>query len=238
MVNFKRIKSKFIMQWRIEYTGQASAEENMTWDEVQLSNLTSKSKPILRFYAWEKPSLTYGYFTNPSQHINLERCHRLGWQIAKRPTGGGIIFHAYDLAFAVVIPADHPGYSVNTMGNYAYVNQKIAKAISEWCGKRPQLFESSNESTDVRFCMAKPTQYDLVIEGKKVVGAAQRRTKQGLLHQGSICLTIPPASILDEILFPNSPISKAMQEYSYPLLTEYPDKDPALLIQCITEQFV
>ena len=65
--------------------------------------------------------------------------------------------------------------------------------------------------------MAKPTQYDLMVEGKKVGGAAQRRTKNGFLHQATIALALPPISLLQAVV-KNSAVIEAMQRGAYPLL--------------------
>lgn len=79
--------------WEIFDTGTQSAEENMAIDAELLETLTPKSAPILHFYRWEKPSLTYGYFINPAEHLNLDALLRDGVSLARRPTGGGIVFH-------------------------------------------------------------------------------------------------------------------------------------------------
>ena len=52
------------------------------------------------------------------------------------------------------------------------------------------------------FCMAKPTIYDVVYQGRKIAGAAQRRRKNGYLHQGTISLAFPQMGLLNEVLFP------------------------------------
>ena len=68
------------------------------------------------------------------------------------------------------------------------------------------------------FCMAKPTKYDVIIDGRKVGGAAQRRTKEGFLHQGTIALGTLSQDYLNNILLPGFRIAEAMQQNTYPLL--------------------
>ena len=68
--------------------------------------------------------------------------------------------------------------------------------------------------------MAKPTKYDLVIGGKKLVGAAQRKKKQGYLHQGSISLIMPDFDYLEKVLLPEVDVIQAMKEFTFPLLGE------------------
>ena len=66
--------------------------------------------------------------------------------------------------------------------------------------------------------MAKPTRYDVVFDGKKIGGAAQRRTKRGFLHQGTIALAILPDEYLERILLPGTQVLEAMKANSYSVL--------------------
>ena len=65
------------------------------------------------------------------------------------------------------------------------------------------------------FCMARPTIYDVVLNEKKIAGAAQRRKKQGYLHQGTIALALPDEEILRETLQDPEPIIRAMMHYTH-----------------------
>jgi lipoate---protein ligase len=169
--------------------------------------------------------LTYGYFMNPAHHLYLEAVQRCGLQIARRPTGGGLIFHLTDWAFSVLIPAHHPHLSKNTLENYAWINRCAAQTIACFTSRplEPRLFDPKifcqNKGCSP-FCMEKPTQYDVIINGKKVGGAAQRRTKRGLLHQGSLSLRFPPIEFLLQVLKEGERVAKAMRENSFCLLAE------------------
>ncbi len=203
-------------------TGPDTAQKNMDIDACLLKELENFSEPILHFYDWKSPSATYGYFTKPEQHLkDLQRL-----DLARRPTGGGIIFHVTDFAFSFLLPVKHPRFSANTLENYKYVNNAVLNVIEKlFMSENPTLLEK-NESTmnSPKFCMANPTVYDVMLHGKKVGGAAQRRTKDGFLHQGSILLAMPSDSFLDEMLRdPN--ISSSMKLNSFPLLEEKVNKD-------------
>lgn len=205
-------------------SGRLPPEQIMAKDADLLGRLQPGHAPILHLYEWEGPCLTYGYFIDPSRHLRMEGLARHGIRTARRPTGGGIILHLTDLAFSVLLPADHPSFSLNTLDNYAVINQKVAQAVALFKGGVEASLlvdEPRCASKECRpFCMAKPTQYDLMVEGKKVGGAAQRRTKQGLLHQGSLSLTFPPLEMLQDILLEDFSVLQAMQENSYCLLPE------------------
>jgi lipoate-protein ligase A len=211
--------------WRVIESGFLSPEAIMAKDAALLAQLDPSGPSLLHFYEWNVPCLTYGYFIDLACHIDLEALQQQGVQTARRPTGGGIIFHLTDFAFSILIPASHPRLSLNTLENYAFINQKVAEAVVHFAVQflRPQLLvqESLCLSKECHaFCMAKPTQYDLIIQGKKVGGAAQRRTKQGLLHQASLSLLFPPIELLYRVLNKKEEVLKAMKEQSYCLLPE------------------
>lgn len=183
----------------------AAPKSIMDKDSLLLSTLSPEGPLLLHLYEWSAPSLTYGHFSDPSKHLNLDAVHQLQLQMARRPTGGGIIFHLTDFAFSILIPANHPRFSLNTLENYSFINGWVSKVVSEFSlgHQNPSLYKQESSSLNTKhypFCMAKPTLYDLLINGKKVGGAAQRRTKQGLLHQGSLSLAPTPEYILKKVL--------------------------------------
>jgi lipoate-protein ligase A len=213
------------MEWKSIESGPRSAQDLMDLDSVLLERLRRDPQPVLHLYEWEGPSLTYGFFVNPADHLNEQglRLHRLS--AAKRPTGGGILFHLTDLAFSVLIPSTHPCFSLNPLENYAFINGIVARAISRLfpVSDQIELLKISSPCSSVvcgSFCMSRPTEYDLMIQGKKVGGAAQRKTKFGLLHQGSISLAMTPEFVLNDILKDPVPVLEAMQRYGYPILGE------------------
>lgn len=208
---------------RILNTGVSKAQEIMSLDENLLENLNPDDEPILHLYEWEGPSATFGYFIDPVKHLNLAQAEKHGISLARRPTGGGIVFHVWDLAFSFLLPARHPYFSVNTLDNYRFVNQIVLEAAMETfllgktAGLTPESFPSLGFDCQ-NFCMAKPTQYDVVYEGKKIAGAAQRRRKQGYLHQGTISLAIPDFELLSAVLLSNEEVVQAMQAYTFAFL--------------------
>lgn len=210
--------------WDVIDSGSLDPEAVMAKDASLLEQLNPAGRPMIHFYEWSVPCLTFGYFTDPARHLDLKALEAAGLHLARRPTGGGIIFHLTDFAFSVLIPANHPAFSHNTLENYALVNRFVALAISELAPSTPDLHEEAlcTKGEAPSFCMAKPTPFDLVIEGKKVGGAAQRRTKKGLLHQASLSLCPPPFELLGKVLRDRH-VLDSMRENSYCLFPEGED---------------
>lgn len=193
----------------------------MAIDAELLEKVQTQNSPMLHLYDWNEPSATYGYFIDPLKFLIPKASHSI--RLARRPTGGGIIFHLTDLAFSMVIPSCHHGYSLNTLENYAFVNQILIKAIKTFLKNEttPELLPLESIPLDLpsrHFCMAKPTKFDVMLQGRKVGGGAQRKTKHGFLHQGTISIAMPSESFLKQILLPGTCVYESMLKNSYSLL--------------------
>jgi lipoate-protein ligase A len=183
----------------------------MQMDAQLLSELGTL--PILHFYDWASPAATFGHFIEPSEHL-----HPSELDLARRPTGGGIVFHIWDLAFSFLMPSVHPACSNNTLENYQFVNQIVLEAVHELFPAQGVLIAESAPAQGPHcsnFCMARPTVYDAVSDGRKIAGAAQRRTKKGYLHQGTISLAFPDIELLSRLLIEAEELTVAMSEYSF-----------------------
>ena len=204
-------------------TGEGTAAQNMLLDGQLLDSLDSTEEIIIHLYQWKTDSLTYGHFIDPSKFLDLAAVERRGLDLAKRPTGGGMIFHLWDYAFSVLVPATHSAFSLNTLDNYKFINQAVIGAIQRLRTHSEEIKLLPQEpvpldAASAHFCMAKATRYDVMINGKKVGGAAQRRTKKGYLHQGTISLQAPDPEYLQDVLLPNTAVLQAMQLNTHALL--------------------
>lgn len=212
-------------------TGTAAAQANMDRDAEMLEHLSPKSKPILHFYEWERPSATFGYFVGPEKHLDLEKAKSRGLGLGRRPTGGGIVFHIWDFAFSFLMPSAHPAFSLSTLENYRFVNDAVLKAVGSLFHVPEAaltLEDFASSSPDCQhFCMAKPTQYDVVYLGRKIAGAAQRKKSQGYLHQGTISLAAPHIDLLQDVLLSKQAVLEAMVSTTFAPLG--PSWNPRLL---------
>lgn len=209
-------------EWVTVVREKASAEANMAMDSLLLRRLACAPQPVLHLYDWESPSITHGYFVDPDSLLYRKNIEDRGIQLAQRPTGGGVILHTVDFAFSILIPSGHKAFSTNTIENYARINTMVAQVIQKMVPhSKIQLLECKQSLPNGQkpFCMADPTVYDVMIDGKKAAGGAQRRTKHGFLHQGSISLTNPDPIFLGEILR-DPAIADLMMFNTYPVAGE------------------
>jgi lipoate-protein ligase A len=148
---------------------------NMAIDEALLE---AAKVPSIRFYRWHRPALSFGYFGKFGDVAKYasER------DLVRRWTGGGIVFHGDDLTYSIVIPASDLVFAESSMSIY----EKIHRALADALGENSKDAELACGGGRGDFCFANPVRSDVVVNGRKVAGAAQRRTRTGLLQQGSI----------------------------------------------------
>jgi lipoate-protein ligase A len=154
-----------------------SGPVNMAIDEVLLNRARSA---ILRFYRWNKPAISFGYFVTFA-----EACATAGDRMmVRRWTGGGIVPHGEDLTYSIMIGSNDDTFCLPSKIIYQRVHAALSSALRE-IGIVAVLTEA-NEPKLSEACFANPVVSDVIENGRKIAGAAQRKTKSGLLHQGSI----------------------------------------------------
>jgi lipoate-protein ligase A len=168
--------------WDFLLSPAAGAAWNMALDEALLHTAAKRGRPLLRVYAWDKPSVSFGYFQKfPA---SLAERH----DVVRRPTGGGVVYHIQDTTYTVVIPPAHALYAMKTADAYCALHKAVAAAFQS----PPELHHAPVHSPHGSYeCFQRPVHGDVVADGRKLAGAAQRRTKHGMLHQGSIAVEIP-----------------------------------------------
>src|SRR5262249_50917796 len=142
--------------------------------------LETVTRPSIRFYRWDHPALSFGYF---GQFADVAK-YEIERDIARRWTGGGIVFHGADLTYSIVIPTGDPSFSESAMSIYEATHAAIRRALAA-SGKNVELAKSAAPKISDS-CFANAVRADVLWSGKKIAGAAQRRTRRTLLQQGSI----------------------------------------------------
>ena len=154
-----------------------SSALNMATDEALLE---SSRLPSIRFYRWDHPALSFGYFGK----FNDVAEHGHQRDLVRRWTGGGIVFHGDDLTYSIVIPASSELFAESAKSIYSTIHSALCRALKANGGTPTLATNNSSKISDI--CFANPVLADVMVKGRKVAGAAQRRTRVGLLQQGSI----------------------------------------------------
>lgn len=173
--------------WLLLQSGPGEPTWNMALDETLLEHAPQITKPVLRFYSWTEPAATFGY----SQHFaDLERVTLLR-PLIRRPTGGGLVPHDADWTYSLVIPPNHSWYALKAVESYERVHLWIRDAFQKM-GVTTELSPCCRKEIPGQ-CFIGAEKSDVLWHGRKIAGAAQRRTKNGLLIQGSV--QPPPTSL-------------------------------------------
>jgi lipoyl(octanoyl) transferase len=154
-----------------------SAAMNMAVDEALLGSATF---PMLRFYRWRDPALSFGYFGSYAE-VADQRGER---EIVRRWTGGGVVPHGADLTYSVIIPASHPFFARTSLAIYSDLHDAIREALNE--NGIAAILANAVSPKISEECFANAVRADVISQGQKIAGAAHRRSRAGLLHQGSI----------------------------------------------------
>jgi Lipoate-protein ligase A len=185
---------------------EAGAAENMATDFLLLKRYPHDRADHARFrhYGWYRPAFTFGY-SQKIAYVRSQLPADTTLELCRRPTGGGVVDHRNDWTYALVLPRAHPLYEQPAPQSYRVVHAAITDALLA-LGQPVELKESCEPAGDAEegacirsgptVCFARPERYDVIHckTGAKIAGAAQKRTKEGLLFQGSLARSALAAS--------------------------------------------
>jgi lipoate-protein ligase A len=162
---------------------------NMARDEALLEAVArGESPPTLRFYQWDPPTVSLGYFQDYAEYEALPPPAGT-LAVVRRTTGGGAILHDRELTYALVLPTWHPLLAGRPTALYAVMHDAIVAAIAP--GVAASRRGSDAEDRAQRgpfFCFGRRHRDDVIVGGAKLAGSAQRRTQAAVLQHGSIIL--------------------------------------------------
>ncbi|CAG0985880.1 lipoate---protein ligase [Geobacteraceae bacterium] len=197
--------SENLTRWRLVDTGPLDGPANMAVDEALLQHFDPvASLPVLRLYGWEPPAFSLGRFQRADDALHLDRCAAAGIPVVRRITGGGVIYHAAELTYAVVCAPRHisdargvketfralTGFLLRFYGNLGIeASWAVDSPYRRFGGRTP-------------LCFAGQEEYDIVADGRKIGGNAQRRLKDVIFQHGSLPLR---CALAEALLFFQAP---------------------------------
>lgn len=175
----------------------------MAVDESILESIgRGASLPTLRLYAWTPACLSLGV-AQPFADVDTVRLRARGWDVVRRITGGRAILHTDELTYSVIGPADNPILAGSVLESYSRLAKALLHAVQD-LGMSVEMKEGkadeSGKSNPV--CFEVPSTYEITAEGgKKLIGSAQARRKEGVLQHGSLPLFGDLTRITDALAF-------------------------------------
>ena len=167
-------------RWLLIESGACDFAFNMAMDEALLEFAAQLHTPVLRFYGWEQKAASFGYFQKIAE---IERLTHLR-PLVRRPTGGGLVPHDADWTYSIIIPPAHAWYALRATESYERAHEWIRDAFARL--EVPTELAPRCRKELPGQCFTGYEKFDVLWFGRKIAGAAQRRTRAGLLIQGSI----------------------------------------------------
>lgn len=200
-------------------TGHAPGSFNMQFDErlvkhfhsPELQTLVGTDSAVLRLYGWQPFAISLGYHQR-EEEFDREKCRAAGIDLVRRSTGGRAVFHAEEVTYSVVMLA-----TGSNEAHYREINQALQRALnllgvkSEFQRSTPDL-RSRYASTEAVPCFTASAKYELEVDGRKMIGSAQRRFGDVLLQHGSILCTPKHKEMVDYLSAPTGEVRKMLAQ--------------------------
>jgi len=176
----------------------------MALDESILEHIgRGESMPTLRLYAWDPACLSLGH-AQPFADVDMRRLKERGWEVVRRATGGRAILHTDEITYSVIAPNDEPRVAGTVLESYNRLAQALLLAVKQ-LDLQVEMKQGRLEEGPMAnpVCFEVPSTYEITVDGKKLIGSAQARKKEGVLQHGSLPLTGDLARICQALVFEN-----------------------------------
>lgn len=186
-------------QWRLICDNPAPGAWNMAVDTAFLQVVgRGDSSPVLRLYGWQPLCLSLGYGQR-LRDADQGRIEAEGWGIVRRPTGGKAILHGRELTYSVTLPKEHELAQGDVVESYRRISEALITAL-QFLGLSPQSERQAKGNKGLGpVCFEVPSHYEITVGGKKLIGSAQVRRREGILQHGSLPIYGDIAQICDAL---------------------------------------
>lgn len=188
--------------WRLLLDGEADGAANMALDEAVLSAVREGlSPPTLRLYAWSPPCLSLGR-NQPLADVDRDACRAADIDIVRRPTGGRAILHTDELTYSVALLQSDPLAGGGVLESYRRLSEGLLAGLHRLGVQAVQAIGQRKPAADLTaVCFETPSDYEVTVGGRKLVGSAQWRSKGGVLQHGTLPLFGDITRIVDYLAF-------------------------------------
>ena len=232
--------------WRLIIDSPRSGSFNMAADQVLLNLSQEYSEPVFRLYDWECPTLSLGKNEKLDSLLDLQECKNLSIPVVRRMTGGKSVLHGFDLTYSFVAGVQDSQFPGGILDNYQFLARGF-KHFFQKLGLNPVLLKKSpqNKKTESHICFSETSAHEILIEGRKIIGSAQRvrmarrtnsQSKRIFLQHGSILLKDSIPLILRIFPYAREKILRS-EIHSLQSVGIYPKYSKKKLISILTECF-
>lgn len=184
--------------WRLISSPGLTGPTNMELDLKLFHDFERGRIPsTLRIYSWQPRCISLGYSQKIEEEIDTKKAASLGYDVVRRPTGGGIVFHnEVEVTYSLVTELDNPALPKGLVPSYKKISAAVVKAMLH-LGVKVEISQAGagHKASNKGLCFSYPAEYEIVFSGKKIVGSAQKRGQRTLLQQGSIFIKQPEENV-------------------------------------------
>lgn len=205
--------------WYFIDSKDQSPAYNMALDEKLMDwHREGTIPPVVRFYGWNPPTLSVGYFQHIEKEINMEAVKAHGLGFVRRPTGGRGVLHDDELTYSVIVSESHNAMPDTVTEAYRVISQGLLEGFRNLNLQAEFSIPRSKEEKDrlkrprSAVCFDAPSWYEMIVEGRKVAGSAQTRQKGVILQHGSIIRSVDVDKLFDLFLYKSDRARERMQK--------------------------
>lgn len=206
-------------EWRFIRSGVGAPDYNMAVDEAILTaHSEGLVPPTVRFYGWNPPTLSVGFFQKAASEVNFDALEQEGVGFVRRATGGRAVLHDKELTYSMIVSESYPGIPRSVTEAYRVLSQGLLLGFRK-LGLSAEMVQLENEEEKEKYasmgsaaCFDSPSWYELVVEGRKVAGSAQTRQKGVVLQHGSILLDLDADQLFRLLRFSSERVMERMKQ--------------------------
>ena len=191
------------MHWRFLVTPPLPGADNMALDEALLRRAADSGEAVFRLYRWSAPTLSLGRNQPARGEYDGEALAARGIDVVRRLTGGRAVLHHREITYSVTAPL---ALGATLRDAYLRINELLLAAL-HLLGARAELSRPAGKAPlpSTAPCFEEPTEGELVLGARKLVGSAQYRDERALLQHGSILVDDDQTSVASLLRSPVAP---------------------------------
>lgn len=205
--------------WRFIRSGDCSPADNMAIDEAMLiAHSEGKAPPTVRFYGWRPATLSIGYFQRAEDEVDFSEIRRQGIGFVRRPTGGRAVLHDRELTYSMIVSEEYPDMPTTVNEAYRVLSEGLVHGFRR-LGLKAEMVNLGAPEEKAKYtstagsaaCFDSPSWYELVVEGRKIAGSAQTRSRGVILQHGSILLEMDVDQLFSLLRFSNERVRERLK---------------------------
>ncbi len=177
------------MEWRLIVNKDLPGYKQMAMDESLYHFAATAKLPVLRLYTWDRPTLSIGYFQNYKSVVCEPFCVHNNIHVVRRFTGGRAVLHHLEMTYSIAAPLDRGTFKdCSLQETYQLIARALDLALQNMGVTRAAISLQSDQPNQIKKaqCFVSVSQFELAENEKKIIGSAQKRSRNAFLQHGSI----------------------------------------------------